>query len=241
MPESLFNAEQLAVALHIKAADVQRMVRDHEIPYEMRGGVPVFRKKHVDAWASRHVMELEDGALSRFHDRTACPEVAFDTHLFLGDLLKPERIDLELPSRTRAAVIRDMVGHAEERGLIYDPADLLRSLDAREELCSTGLAGGFALLHPRHPEPYMFIENFILLGRAINPLPFGAPDGLRTDLFFLLGCQEDRLHLHALARLCLACQDTDILSRLRAAETEEEAWRAVVEAEEAAVPHAPGG
>ena len=240
MPESVYNAKQLAAFLHIRAADVQRMVRDHEIPYEMRGDTPVFRKKDIDAWASRHVMELENGALSRFHDRTASPDGDISTHLFLGELLKLEGIELALQSRTRAAVIRDMVRHADNTGLVYDPADLLRSLEAREELCSTALAGGFALLHPRHPEPYIFMENFIVLGRAANPLPFGAPDGLQTDIFFLLGCQGDRLHLHALARLCMACQNTDLLSRLREAETAEEAWRAVVEAEEQAVPRAPG-
>ena len=30
--------------------------------------------------------------------------------------------------------------------------------------------------------------------------------------------QDDRLHLHALARLCTICQTTDLLTRLRAAE-----------------------
>ena len=69
-----------------------------------------------------------------------------------------------------------------------------------------------------------------------NPVPFGAPDGQQTDLFFLLGCHEDRLHLHTLARLCMICQKTDVLHTLREAQTAEDAWQALVDAEKQAVP-----
>ena len=52
-------------------------------------------------------------------------------------------------------------------------------------------------------------------------MPFGAPDGNRTDLFFLIGCQDDRLHLHVLARLCMMSKQTKVLLQLREAESAE--------------------
>ena len=36
-------------------------------------------------------------------------------------------------------------------------------------------------------------------------------------MFFLIGCPDDRMHLHTLARLCLMAQKTDLLSELRQA------------------------
>jgi mannitol/fructose-specific phosphotransferase system IIA component (Ntr-type) len=94
---------------------------------------------------------------------------------------------------------------------------LLEGLRAREDLCSTGLPGGLALLHARNPEEYLFEAPFIALGRTIQQIPFGAPDGQPTNLFFLIGCPDDRMHLHTLARLCLMAQKTDMLEGLRQA------------------------
>jgi nitrogen PTS system EIIA component len=90
-------------------------------------------------------------------------------------------------------------------------------LEAREELCSTGVPGGLALLHARNPEAYLFESAFLALGRTIQQIPFGAPDGQPTNLFFLIGCPDDRVHLHTLARLCMMAQKTDMLSELRQA------------------------
>jgi nitrogen PTS system EIIA component len=106
---------------------------------------------------------------------------------------------------------------AGRTGLVLDPKGLLTSLEGREELCPTALPGGLALLHPRHHEPYMFEASFIVLGRPIQDIHFGAPDGQPSDLFFLICCRDDRIHLHTLARLCMMAMKTELLSRLRQA------------------------
>jgi len=49
----------------------------------------------------------------------------------------------------------------------------------------------------------------------VQEIHFGAPDGQPTTLFFLVCCQDDRIHLHALARLCLMAQKTSLLAELR--------------------------
>jgi mannitol/fructose-specific phosphotransferase system IIA component (Ntr-type) len=63
-------------------------------------------------------------------------------------------------------------------------------------------------------------------------VPFGAADGGETRLFFLVCCQEDRLHLHLLARLSLMCARTELLAYLRAATTADEMAAALAEAED---------
>ncbi|MDO9540905.1 MAG: PTS sugar transporter subunit IIA, partial [Kiritimatiellia bacterium] len=135
----------------------------------------------------------------------------------ISALTKKTAIKIDLPSRTKPSLLRDMVALAEKSGLVLNSKGLLQSLEQRESLCSTALADGFALLHPRHHDPYMFEDSFITLGRTINPLPFGAPDGKETDIFFLICCQNDRLHLHVLARLCLMCRQKNFLFHLREA------------------------
>jgi nitrogen PTS system EIIA component len=56
-----------------------------------------------------------------------------------------------------------------------------------------------------------------VVGRPIQEIHFGSPDGQPADLFFLLCCQDDRMHLHTLSRICLMALKTELLSQLRAA------------------------
>jgi mannitol/fructose-specific phosphotransferase system IIA component (Ntr-type) len=63
----------------------------------------------------------------------------------------------------------------------------------------------------------MFEDSFLAFGRTPAAVPFGASDGGLTDLFFLICCQDDRIHLHVLARLCLMATRTRLLEALRAA------------------------
>jgi len=74
-----------------------------------------------------------------------------------------------------------------------------------------------------------------VLGRTVQEIPFGAPDGGSTDLFFLLGCPDDRLHLHTLARLCLMAQTTSLLTDLRQCVDAQAMCRAILLAEETAL------
>ena len=59
----------------------------------------------------------------------------------------------------------------------------------RPAIFAARLPGGMALLHPRHQDPYMFETSLVMLGRSIQPIPFGTIDGQPTDLFFLICCR----------------------------------------------------
>ena len=132
----------------------------------------------------------------------------------------------------RASVLREMVELAKKTGRVWDSQSLLKGLEAREDICSTGLPGGLALLHTRQPEAYLFESLFLVLGRTVQPIPFGAPDGRSTDIFFLIGCPDDRLHLHLLARLCVVTQNTDLLEQLRCATSAEAMHLALLSCEQ---------
>jgi PTS system nitrogen regulatory IIA component len=122
-----------------------------------------------------------------------------------------------MTAKTKASVLRDLADVADRTGLVCDRAELVASLLAREKLCPTAVPGGVAFPHPRQQQAYLLQASFLVFGRTIQPIHFGAPDAQPTDLFFLLCCQEEKLHLHTLARLCLMAQKTDLLARLRAA------------------------
>jgi len=218
MPFQMLNIDAVADYLHLTPADIEQRVKDGEIPFEKRGERIVFRKGDIDAWASRRILGFPGHRLASYHEKSSrqTRKIRPDETI-LPDMLAAGAIASAMTSKTKASVLRDLVALADKTGQLNDPKMLLDSLEAREELCSTAIPGGFALPHPRSQEPYLFDKSFIVVGRPIQEIHFGAPDGEPTYLFFLVCCQDDRLHLHTLARLCLMAMKTNILQQLRAA------------------------
>jgi PTS system nitrogen regulatory IIA component len=223
---------EVAEHLHLSMQEMEMLVKRGDIPCERQGDRVFFVKRQVDAWASQRILGMSDRRLEDYHQATSARHHNLSPrHALLPELMGAERIAPGIVSRTRPSLLRDMVNLAERTELVCDPVDLLRSLEERESLCSTALPNGVALLHPRHHEPYMFTDSFIVLGRAANPIHFSAPDGNPTDLFFLVCCQDDRIHLHTLARLCTMIRSTEVMVTLRAAEAAADMMAALTAAE----------
>jgi excisionase family DNA binding protein len=218
MPHQLLNVEEVARFLHLTVADIEQRVKDGQIPFEKRGERVVFLKREIDTWASQHILGLPKRGLDEYHEKSTHGTREFLPH----EAILPEMIDLgaiasAMSSKTKGSVLRDLVALAEKTGQLCDSKELLESLEEREQLCSTALPGGLAIPHPRCHQPYLFECSFVVVGRTVQEIHFGAPDDQPTDLFFLLCCQDDRMHLHTLARICLMAQKTELLSQLRAA------------------------
>lgn len=238
MPYRTFDIEEVARYLHLSRADVERLVKEQLIPFERHGERLVFRKVEIDAWASQRILGLEGRRLAEYHQRSSRDAQQIVAHeAIMPQMIRPEFIEPALTAKTKASVLRQMVALAEKTRRVCDPASLLQGLEAREALCPTGIPGGLALLHARNPESYLFETAFLALGRTVQQIPFGAPDGQPTNLFFLIGCPDDRLHLHTLARLCLMAQKTDLLAELRQAADAEAMSDCIIAAEQAVLAH----
>jgi len=237
MPYRKLNLTEAAAYLHIPEEDVQALAKRNEIPVERHGERLLFIKRELDAWASQRILGLSAKRLEGYHRRTSAQAHDLSQrHTIIGELIRPDGIEVALRSATRPSVLRDMVAQAERTGLLTaTAAELLDALKEREALCSTALPGGLALLHPRNHDPYMFSDSFLVFGKTARTVPFGALDGLGTDLFFLVCCQDDRIHLHVLARLCMMCSQTPLLPNLRSAAARDEMLAALLAAEQAVI------
>jgi excisionase family DNA binding protein len=237
MPHRMLTIEEVTDYLHLAPGDVRRLMSETDIPHTLRGGRTLFLRSDVDAWASQRILGLAGKRLDAYHEKSmrGTREI-FPDDALIPQLLAPADIDLALPSKTRASVIRDIVALADRTGRVTDPKELVKSIEEREALCPTALPGGLALLHARHHAPFRYEGSFIVLGRTVQAVPFGAPDGRPTRLFFLICCEDDRIHLHALARMALMVMKTDLIDRLLDAANGETAHAALVAAELSVLP-----
>jgi nitrogen PTS system EIIA component len=233
VPYRVFNLAEAAEYLHLTEDMVEDLARRGEIPCERQGGRLVFRHNEIDEWASRRVLGFSGENLSDFHRRSTAKyhDLSSDSAI-IPALVKPEWIEAPMSCRSKASVIHEMVDLADRTGLLCYRNELLESLVEREKLCSTALAGGLALLHPRNHEPYMFEDSFVVVGKTIAQIPFGSPDRSTTDIFFLICCQDDRIHLHVLARLCMMCHQTSLLMEMRGTDDPAELHRILVASEQ---------
>jgi len=232
MPHRMLSLQQAARHIRIPERELFHLVQREEIPYLRRGDEIVFEHRLLDDWAQRRIMGLPSTSLAAHHREGIADRARqASDDILVERLFRPEWIDPALASRTKPGVIRDMVALAVSTGLLYDDAALQREIEERESASSTAIGGGAAFLHARYHDPYHASDSFVVLGKTVQHIFFGAQDGEQTDLFFLICCTDDALHLHTLARLCMLAHGTLLLSDLRAASSGEEMYQTLCRAE----------
>lgn len=233
MPHAIFSIEELSGYLHLEVEDIRRLVKRNEIPHERVGMGLRFRRKDIDRWASQRLLGMSSEEMHDFHRQSTARQHDLSArHALLPELMEPNSIEPDLQGKTRSKLIRNMVDLADATGRVWDREGLLAGVEERENLCSTALSGGVALLHPPQHEPYMFEDTFVVYGRTPAPALFGGPDGRLTQHFFLLCTQDDKIHLHLLARLSLICLRTPVLLLLTEAQSKGEILDLLFAAEE---------
>lgn len=232
MSHEILNLVKAAEHVHLDVNELRHVAQRGEIEAVKRGEDWFFPHQALDEWAQRNLLA------ARPKDLRAQHRVMMDEHRRankenwgVADYFVPAAIDLSVPAKAKAGIIRDMTDLAIKSEKVYDSELLFKELVAREEAASTAVGNAMALLHPHIHDPFLFEETFIAYGRALRPVFFGAPDGEGTRHFFLVCSTDHEIHLHILARLALLSHGSDLLEKLDAAETAEDVVSAIREAE----------
>jgi len=134
-------------------------------------------------------------------------------------LLRADRINLDLKSKRKPEVLRELVlmirsGDTAEQ--------LLQTLQKREELGSTGIGKGIAIPHGRS----LLLDKLeIAVGRSTKGVEFDAIDKKPVHLFFLVMAPPQdpgNQYLITLGRIALVCQELTKRRQLFDPQTPEE-------------------
>jgi PTS system nitrogen regulatory IIA component len=228
MGNEMMDLEQLARYLQRDAREVARWASRGYLPGHKVSGVWRFARAEINHWIENQMhayTEQELAALEQGGQRNPEQEP------LVSALLAPECMAIPLNASTRASALKELVKLAEKSWQVYDPDAILEAIRQREEMGSTALESGVALVHPRRPLPAALGESVLAYGRTRSGIPFGEPRGTLTDIFFLVCCRDDRTHLRVLARLSRLFLRPGFIDELRAAETVEETWELLEAAE----------
>lgn len=231
MPDHDFDLAELAAYLHLEAAQVLRLAERGQLPGRKVAGQWRFTQGEIHHWLEQRIGLSTDEELQHMEGALSRAGGAGETEISIAELLPLAAIAIPLPARTRGSVITSMVDLAGRTGWLWDTAKMAEAVRAREDLMPTALESGIALLHPRRPLPSLLGQAFVALGRTETGIPFGAPRGGLTDLFFLILSESDRGHLRVLARLSRLIADDALCAALRAAPDAAAAWQAIADRE----------
>lgn len=228
MGNETMGLTELATYLRRDVRDVSKWASRGYLPGQKVSGEWRFHRAEINQWIETQLPGYTDEELLAFeqggnHKHKEEP--------LLSVLLSEATTAVPLPAGTRTSVLRELVTLAEQSWQVYDPEAILNAIRTREDMGSTALESGVAIPHPRRPLANALGESLVAYGRTGTSIPFGAPSGVGTDVFFLVCCRDDRTHLRVLARLSRLLLRPNFLDKLRAAETAAETYHLIEEAE----------
>lgn len=138
----------------------------------------------------------------------------------LSDIIRPDHTFVGVVATTKWHGLQTIAQKAAE-AFAMDSKTILRALESRESLGSTGIGNGIAVPHAvvegmTHPQG--------LLIRFARPLDFEAVDDVPTDIAFVLLFGESHRgeYLNVLAAIARQLQSPGIVASMRKAKTAEE-------------------
>jgi PTS system nitrogen regulatory IIA component len=201
-------------AFEIKEKVLYHWLNDLGMPAVRANDQYYFNSVEVLEWALKNRIALTPGALK------LCEKVRAGQDIFT-------------PALARGGVHGDVPGTGREEILAHvlrelplppqvDRTALLGMLLSREQAGTTGIGGGIAIPHVKHPVIFAGLEPVLGLFFLRAPVDFEAVDGEPVHTLFVILSSSFKGHLALLSRLAFCLQDEAVKSRLAARAGREE-------------------
>jgi len=213
------SVKDAASLLSVSEKTIYRWIKQEVVPVYRVNEQYRFNRAELLEWATSRRMGISPEA---FHE-------AEDTSTPLPTLiesLETGRIVYRLEGKNREQI---MSGLVDELSLPeeVDRSYLLKVLNAREELASTGIGNGIAIPHPRNPILLHVTKPSVTLAFLENPVDFGALDRKPVHTLFCLISPTLRAHLHLLSKLSFALRDPGFKAAIESQGSRDEIFAAM--------------
>jgi mannitol/fructose-specific phosphotransferase system IIA component (Ntr-type) len=143
----------------------------------------------------------------------------------MRDFVVREAIVPALTANTKEAVIREIVESLRSTGYVPGDVadDIVRAIQKREQLGSTGIGRGIAIPHTKHASVDRLTGTVAL---SHGGVAFDSIDGEPVYVFVLLVSPQDRPgdHLRALENVVRTMRDDAFVKALRQADNKDAVW-----------------
>ena len=139
----------------------------------------------------------------------------------IADYIKVETINLNLESKNKNAVIRELYNNLKQTNLIKDEEQGLNDIFKREDMGSTGIGKRIALPHAKTKA---VDELMITFGISKNGISYNSVDDENVNIFFMFLCPENKTqeYLKVLARISRLLREEKFVNDLLKATSNQE-------------------
>ena len=139
----------------------------------------------------------------------------------IADYIKVETINLNLESKNKNAVIRELYNNLKQTNLIKDGEQGLNDIFKREDMGSTGIGKRIALPHAKTKA---VDELMITFGISKNGISYNSVDDENVNIFFMFLCPENKTqeYLKVLARISRLIREEKFVNDLLKATSNQE-------------------
>ncbi|QDT99108.1 PTS sugar transporter subunit IIA [Gimesia aquarii] len=229
MAHESFSLNDLSKQLGRDRRELEKLANRGRIPGRKVNGEWQFHPTEITHWLEKEMRGYTFSELEQVEQINSHPQL--DSSYLISNLMPEELIEVPLNARTKRSVLETLIETAGKTWQIWEPATVLTAVQQREEAYSTAFENGVAIPHPRNSIPDAVGDLLIAYGRTLSGIPFGAPNGKLTDIFFLVICSDTSTHLSVLARLGRMMQLPDFVEQLREAPTPQQTRHVIIEAE----------
>jgi nitrogen PTS system EIIA component len=206
---------------------VRKALHGSRLKAIQKQGRMVYSRDDVMNWISENFGSLTTEMLMKA-DVASADRGGLDPYSCgITQLLQGGKVYFPRHISTKPSVFRSLSSMAVELGAVYDQSELCEQLEKREEVLSTALRCGAALVHPLEITRIYVEHELLLLMIPPHPVPFGESSGRLTSLFFLLLFPDPHKHVHILARINRLLRDNVFIETLLESITEDEVINAV--------------
>ena len=215
MNKEYLTLRQAAAYLKVTDSVIREMIKSKVFVSKKIGNTYKIDIAEVDEWLAKlNEREVEHLALRR----SVCK---------FSDYFKLKFIHLDFDADNKYEAIGEMSKKAKDLKIVRDHRWLYQVVVAREELVSTAIGKGVALLHPRHFHPSKVKKPSILFGRSAAGIEFDAIDNKPVNLFFMLLLHDDIQHLFSISYISKLLMSETFLKTLSKAKSNEEIYDVV--------------
>ncbi|OAJ95875.1 fructose-specific PTS transporter subunit EIIC [Vibrio bivalvicida] len=146
----------------------------------------------------------------------------------ITNLVQSETICLDLKATTKEAALKELVELLHDAKKLTDKDQFLADLWAREEIGNTGFEDGIAIPHAKSSA---VAKPAVAVGISRSGIDYGAEDGERSNVFFMLASPDgdDHHHIEVLAQLSTKLIEEEFIDQLKQAESIEAALLLITE------------
>ncbi len=145
----------------------------------------------------------------------------------MSDFVVRESISASVAASTKESVIREMVESLRAAGYFLegnDPEEIVKAIQKRERLSSTGIGRGVAIPHAKHKSVNQLVGTVAIAHGG--GIPFDSVDGHPVFILVMLVSPEERPseHLRALEGVSRCLRDDAFVAKLKLAESPQTVW-----------------